>query len=183
MARRTLLAALAALALGVFSPGAPQAGAAQLNVYYRANATSPWLFYSAAPDRAAGQTIVTEIQELGYLAEVVEAGTPQAAAVTSYSTYTAPTYYHGSSSYFVGGGGGGTSYHWWDHYAWHHHHGEPPHPTPHPHPHPTPLPIHHHHHHVIHHHHDNHGHHHHMVHHQHHHAHQHVHHHAAHHRK
>src|SRR5262245_41996384 len=172
---------------------APSFVSAGFDVYYRANTASPWVLYSTFASKAVALDNVTDLQSLGYQAELVADGVaPSGSAVTSTSVYYPPSAYNNSSTYYDYSSGPGYSWHshWWDHYVHHHDHGRGPHPHPYPHPTPHPHPHHHqhpahHHHHLVYHHnagHHNEGHHHHVVHHQHHATHHNArHHHAAHH--
>jgi hypothetical protein len=134
-----------------------RAEAAPHNVYYRAGADNPWVFYAGAATNAKAADIVTDLKSLGYAAEVLTADTPPPAA-TAGSTYVSGTTYvppygspylagttyprpYGASnwagSYSVSYGGTGFSRnadHWY-HYNHYHHpagYNPRPHPTPHP---------------------------------------------------
>ncbi|WP_165232071.1 hypothetical protein [Aquisphaera insulae] len=90
-----------------------------LNVYYRANADSPWVFYSGANSDAAANATVAELQASGYATQIVPgngvAGTSSSANVvtpgaasydsTSYVNSSGGWYGRGGSGWYGGGGG------------------------------------------------------------------------------
>src|SRR5947209_4621204 len=84
MPRKQILAVLVGVAVSLLGSEA-EVMAAKFNVYYRTSAASPWVYYAGKDTKAAAQTTVGELKELGYLAEIVADG--EAAP----STFVAPT--------------------------------------------------------------------------------------------
>jgi hypothetical protein len=150
------------LGVALLTVAGQSAVAAPFNVYYRADAGSPWVFYSGAGTRPAADRVVVDLTALGYLAEVVTdngpapgggpggatAAVPQAGPTyVSGSTYYPPTYYGapgGSYSYSFGGPGYSWSSHTWHHYDYDHRgqpEGRQERIRHEPRPHPTPQPL------------------------------------------
>lgn len=141
------------------------------NVYYRANPSSPWVFYAGRTTSAAANATVVDLQATGYSAQVVSGViAPNGAAgvigptvvrtgptVTPYGTGGSSSYFNtwgGSPGYSYGGGasygGGGfrnaDNWHHHDHSQDGHHRsggGLHHHPTAHPHQHAAASHAHH----------------------------------------
>jgi hypothetical protein len=109
--RRTLLGLSLLLLL------AAPALAVPFDVYYRANASSPWVLYATEPDRPAAAAAVAELQGLGYLAEMLSEGAPPVAAAGV--TYGPSYSWSGGSTY--GGYHYDAAHHYWWHTGSHHH--------------------------------------------------------------
>ncbi|MBY0522602.1 MAG: MmgE/PrpD family protein [Gemmataceae bacterium] len=64
MSVRQVLGIVAGIALGLL--GSPsRVDAAAYSVYYRSNATSPWVYYQGAASKPAADSVVTELKDLG----------------------------------------------------------------------------------------------------------------------
>ena len=80
MSRNQLLVVAAGMGL-LFCPAAPRAEGAAFNVYYRASAASPWVYYAGKATKAAAQITVTKLKELGYLTEIIADGAASPATI------------------------------------------------------------------------------------------------------